>query len=724
MKTLDISLAPPPTLSATVRDLVRRLSRRRVLFAGVAVVIAGGCAAASLSLSPKYTAIATVAVVPDTPDPLTPGRNDVAGLRDDEVATQAQFLTSLDLAATVVKQTGFGAVPRPAPLARWPALYQATCPGPFDIGVVSELCGTSPIPSADARIISFLAALRAVAVPRTRIIELSFTDADPKIAADSLNRLVEAYQQQQIARRTADLARTSNWVSARSEELRQSWLAAEKRVGDFRAATGLVGTNANEGGGQPLLTHQMLQAATSLAASQDETLAARARESGGSATLRPADEPVLLALGSQLATLRAQRASLQATQGDQNPALVAIDRQIAFLGRQLSLEQSVAESRISAELRAKQTKVAEDRRALDELRSNANQLGSKVATLSTLQNEARSAGIVFETFLSRARQLEDRSALLQPQIDVVSHAAIPHASSFPNVPRFLAAGVLAGLLGGGLAVVLLESFAAGVTDIDRIGQRVGTPLLCCIPLIARRSWNPLRPKRRGDEAALVESMRTLAAHLALDGQGDGRPTARSVAIVSATGREGKTSAALWLAKTVSNAGHRVLLIDGDHRRGLIGRHLGDEDGPGWSEVVFDHLPFRTCVKRGKNERFDFVSAGRPTAHAFGPHDITRLRVIMGELEAEYDLVIIDTPPLLAMSDALLYAVTATTTILLCRWKSTSVQAVETCVARLREGGARLSGVVLSMVDHDRLAQYSADYSARDVQVMKHYYMSN
>ena len=191
--------------------------------------------------------------------------------------------------------------------------------------------------------------------------------------------------------------------------------------------------------------------------------------------------------------------------------------------------------------------------------------------------------------------------------------------------------------------------------------------------------------------------------------------------LSATGGEGKTTTAIWLATALSQAGRKVLLIDGDHRRGTILHRLEGRAGAGFAELVSGLEDPARLTQRDMNDRFDYITAGTPMTRPFGPAEFATLQSLLNRFRDEYDLVIIDTPPLLAMTDALIFAQIADATIFVCRWNSTTRQAVAGSINRLARSGASLIGVALTMVDRGRLSLFSDEYRRADQRLIEGYY---
>jgi capsular exopolysaccharide synthesis family protein len=674
-------------------EWVRAVRRHAWLCGGITMAVTLAVAGMTFSLPARYTAEAQVVVSPEAPDPLSPA-DTTRNLADSDVATFATLLQSRDLAALALQR-----MPPETPAADGKTLTESQ------------------------RVDRFMAALTATPEERSRAIDLKFVDPDPDRAALALNTLVTAFQQRQVDETGTDLRRTSNWLSERASALRDRWLQAETRVGIFRAGHGLA-----DGGSSPavgsLVSQQIAHAAADLATAEANLAAAQARQQamrggGAAAAGEVEDSPAMVAMSSELSALEGRQAALHAEYGPQHPSVEAIDHQVAMARASLGGATSRARHAVVSEAQAAQAAVATLTANLARLKAMASgQSGSDVA-LMTLTNEAADARTAYEAFLARAKQLDDRTALVQPQLHFASHATPPGLPSFPNRPRFLFAGLLLGLAAGVGAALARDATRRGFSNVSRIGAALDMPLLSAVPAVAASARDLPAYVQNNPYSRAAESVRTLAAGLQFGRFGPDAP--RSIVIASATAGEGKTTVAIWLAYALAAAGQRVLLIDGDHRRGTIADRLGGTPGEGFTELM-SGAEFGTLVTRhATGAGFDYIGAGRPTARVLGAGELNRLRLTLDRCRDSYDLVIIDTPPLLAMTEALLFARAADATVFVCRWNSTARQAVTSSLDRLERAGANLIGVVLSMVDHARLALFSDEHSDRDVRLIEGYY---
>ena len=715
-------LVQPETLSP-LHEFLRLLNRQRARLFWASVLGAGVVIGIGSLLPTWYTAHAAVSVVPAPPDPLQPATTlQVVG--DNDVATEAAQISARDVAAKVVSDLGIN-VPS-SPLG---SLRHLAC-GTFSSAQwppaqwLSSVRWCNPAPSTlDKRVDSFLAQLSATPEPRARVINLSLRNGDPELAAKALNALVEDYQQSQVAIRAQALDQTSSWLGQRASELRTKWLEAGARAGGYRTTYGLT-TSTAVGSDGPVVSQEVAfaarahaTAAAALATAEALQIALHGEGAAG------ADDPLQAPLTLQLGRLMVQQAQTRALHGDGYPEVAAIQKQIAAARAHIDSVRTRAVQAVDTDVVAKRAALERLTRNLAQLGSQSSSLASRTIRLMQLENEARSAQTVYEQFLSRAKEFDGRSQLLRPLVQFVAHAAVPGEPSFPDRTRLALGGVILGLLAGLGYVLAHEHLMRGFSNLSRVSQGLAVPLLCAVPLVGgRRGRHGITDyvvKQPLSQAA--EAMRALAMHLRLSAGEEERDQVRSLVVASATGKEGKTTSCLWLAATLAQTGLRVLLIDGDHRRGAIATRLGGCTDAGFAEVLNGTAALGDVTQHAGALGIDFVGSGQPMACVSSGAGLRRLREILGGLRGRYDFVLIDTPPLLAMTDALAYANVADHTVLMCRWRSTTRQAVVNSLGQLDTAGARLLGVAVTMVDSSRLSMFRDDVRPADTRLLAGYY---
>jgi uncharacterized protein involved in exopolysaccharide biosynthesis/Mrp family chromosome partitioning ATPase len=694
-----------PTGGHAAKRLLRVWRRHLGLFLVIFVAVAAIGAGVVFSLKPTYTATATVVLTTQSADPLAPvGQQPADVVEDDRPATEAAMLQSRDVAAAVLRQLPPPPATKPAFELRAWLCGKGLTPLCKKAEVVS-----SPESRQNAEISQFLASLTVSPEIRSRVLDVSVTASDGERAAALADAVVTNYQTIALAQQSADVNRIATWLDARTQQLRQRWLDAVNRANAFDVAHGLTNTG-NGDATDPLVDSQIAETAVNLSAAQARLAAAEARadalhSSDPGAMIDAAQQPIVVASTNTLTQLESARRQQEAEFGRNFPGVRELDSEIASTRASLRAATGAALGNIHANLIAARAEVSQLSSYLDHLRAEAGRESAPQAEYRSLTQEAQSAQTVYETFLDHSKEVVDRAALLEPPIDFVSHAVAPSAPTFPNHGKLLAGVVVVALILAFAVILLIDYLAVGFDDVDDLRGSVQLPLLSAIPLVSAHGKRQIarhvldEPFSRASEA-----VRGLAAQLSLmvrDGD-----TPRSLLVTSASAEEGKTTLVVWLALTVRIGGQRVLVIDGDHRRGSLMRHMTGSTKLGLTDLLAD-----------------FIAAGKPMTNSFGTGDIMHLRAIIATLKTSYGLVIVDSPPLLAMTDGLVHASIVDQTVFVCRWQSTSRRAVIGCIERLRAYGAQIPGIVVSMVDQRSTMALGDEYSRREMKLINKLYGS-
>jgi capsular exopolysaccharide synthesis family protein len=255
-----------------------------------------------------------------------------------------------------------------------------------------------------------------------------------------------------------------------------------------------------------------------------------------------------------------------------------------------------------------------------------------------------------------------------------------------------------------------DFFAEGFEEADDLRANVPLPLLATIPVVAGGK-SIARYILDAPFSRASDAMRGLAATLSLLAARD--TGARCVLVASAGALEGKSTLAVWLALTVRQGGQAVLVIDGDHRRGLF-MQAGTPGKRGLTDLLVGSAAPEEVIQTDDLTKLDFIAAGEAMSGPFGAEEIGRLRAAILVLKRSYSLIVIDSPPLLAMTDGLVLGNIADQTVFVCRWQQTSRKAVTASLERLHAYGAQVSGIVVSMVDANSTLAFGEDYSRREI----------
>ena len=340
--------------------------------------------------------------------------------------------------------------------------------------------------------------------------------------------------------------------------------------------------------------------------------------------------------------------------------------------------------------------------AVAELESELRQQGEDLLELEQLQREAAASRRVYELFLARLKETAGQLGIQQAESRILSPAVVPEGPSSPRPRLVLTVAAALGLTLGGISVLVAEARDLRYREAAQLERDTGLPVLGQLPRFRQAGGagllRELDSRPASPEAEAVRNLRT--ALLAAHGAGS-----RMLAITSALPGEGKTSLSLALAHSVSGLGRRVLLVEADLRRPGVSTLLGiGRSGAGLVEVIGGGTGLKQALIRPENGAFDLLAAGSGTDRAGGrgsPADLfgsAGFARLLRQLPARYDLVIFDTPPVLAVSDALAIGRQLDGVLLAVRWGATGREALKGSLRLLRNAGLRAEGLVLTGIE--------------------------
>jgi len=308
---------------------------------------------------------------------------------------------------------------------------------------------------------------------------------------------------------------------------------------------------------------------------------------------------------------------------------------------------------------------------------------------------------IVKLLLAREQEAEITRASTQPAAEFVDPAVAPLERSGPSVPLHAALGLILGaLLAAGMACAR-EVFSRGIFTESELEAATELPVLGAIPDFRRGRYRVRHaieyfvPLRDDPEGPTAEAYRSLRANLkfALSADAD----LRTLAVTSCTPGEGKSSSNVALAMAFARSGRRVVLVDCDMRRPSIHCYLRLGLENGLSDVLEGRVAWRDVLRRDVGERLDVITAGEQPHSPGDLLDGAIFAQLLEELGRDYDLVICDVPPAIAVSDIESCAARLDAVVLLVRSDRASARLVEQATRRLRQSGANLIGAVLSGV---------------------------
>lgn len=718
-----------------LRRLFNVFRRRLRLFIAVAGLIFVAAILLTFTATPKYTATANVML--DTRQEQVVNMEAVlSGLPADSatVDTEVEVLKSRRLAERVMEALNLdedpefnGELKEDGPLE------------PVTDAIAGLLASATPEEVADnpvaqqkirERVVdNVLAGLSVRRSGLTYVINVSYESESPTKAAAIANKFAELYLLEQLEAKFDATQQATTWLNERLEGLRQQVLTDEAAVQQYKIANNLLsaaGTNLTE---QEISNYNqsLADARAEVAAAEARLNTARRQLAAGSAgdDLGEAlNSVVIQRLREQRVTISAKVADLQGRYGDRHPEMLTARRQLADVDEQIQAEIQRIISNLEAQVQVARQRAGAISGSLSTARGTLAGNNQALVRLNELERTAEASRTLYESYLNRYKETSSQQGIEESDARIVSNAAIPLDQSSPKVPLNLALGLVLALGAGLGAVILAEMLDAGLATAEDVEQRLGVNYLGAIPLLSSvaegRPSAPIDYVVEKPLSSFAEAFRNLRASVIYSRLGE---SVKVVAITSALPGEGKTTTSVCLARSAAQQGHRVLLVDCDLRRRSVNRLMGKEPDKGLIEVLAGEASLSDVLQVDGVTGVQLLPLAKSSLtpkDVFGSAAMDRL---LDELRRSYDLVILDTAPVLPVADTRVLAPKADAVVFLARWRKTPEHAIQNAFRQLLGTGAHLGGVALTQVDMKMQQKYGYGDPGYYYAEYKKYYVS-
>lgn len=756
-RKLDIPAAAPTEEFSAAPDLLgywRVLRKRRWTVLAIFTVVFLGVLIGTLKTKPVFEARALLEIEKENPNILTVKELfELETVSDTYLETQYKVLRSDALARRVILQLRLDRLSEFNPYASSPTTVAAAAPGSF----ASQ---DDPLPGPDAMqatLASYHQKLSVTPVKRSRLVELSFASHDPELAAAVVNALADNYIEQSLEVRWQATQKASEWLAQQLESLKLKLERSEEDLQRYAQQNGLLFLETAEGRPEHILDERLRQLQEELTRAQAERFERESRyrlvEAGQFAALPGGESSVAADLLLRLAELRRERAELATTFTGEYPRVRQLDNQIAEVERLLAAEHDRMAQRVRNEYEAALSREQMLARAFAEQQQLRNQIAERSVQYNILKREAETNRELYEGLLQRLKEAGVSSGIKSSNIRVVDRATAPRKPSKPNLPLNLVLGAVFGMglgIGAALLTDYLDNTVKGSEDVERL---LRLPVLAFIPaaesLAGDRSGGygyGRLPKRSGgrrligsaaskpngkpavdgsagwvridrpelERSALAEAFASLRTSVLLSAAD--RPP-RTLLVTSAQPGEGKTTVSANLAISLAQLGQRVLLIDGDMRRPSVHRAFGLSRQQGLASYLAGAVDWPDVIQPTGITGLDALVCGPVPPNPAELLSAERMQTLLRETARQYHTVILDSPPLLNVSDSRVLATRVEGVVLVVKSGATPRELVQRARAHVEGVGANLIGVVLNNLDVRAVDGYSYyhyyDYSRGD-----------
>lgn len=760
-------------------DVGRRLWRRKWLILAVALVGTVGTAFLLNRMTPQYQAHSLVMISGQNSNILNLEAV-VAGLPNDvqTIETQTEVLRSRQLVEKVVLDLNLDQQPEFNPALREPSTFarnlatarsyvlsllpsftdeaqaQDVAPNAAQPNVAQNVAGATPpvaeppvddlrpgnavLEEARARrgemnrvVDIFLDRLSIKQRGESQVIALSFQSASPVTAAAAANKLADLYIVEQLEAKFEATQRATSWLNERIEDLRRRVENSERAVAEYRQVNGLLVSNT----GTPLVSQELSDLNSELTIANIRRAEAESRlrqvqeivrRGGQESYSEVLSSALITSLRQQQSGLQRQLADLSGELGAQHPRMRSLRAEIADLNRGIRGEVAKVIQGLENEVNVARARQETLQRNLNELKGEVAQANEASVVLRSLEREAQSNRMLLETMLARFQETNqlDEPDMQQPDARVISYAEAPEEPSSPKYNLLLAMAFVGFTSIGGLSALALEQMDRTYRSGEQLEKDTGLPVLGLVPLVRgfiRLGRKPENQVLEKPNSLFTEALRGVYTSLLLQ---PGQSLPKTLMITSARPMEGKTSLSITLTRLLAMSGRRVLIVDCDLRKPKVGERFGLEpDAPGVIDVIDGKVPLTDAMHKDEASGAYVLPAGRirPSApDLFGGELIANL---LKSISGSFDQIIIDSAPILAVSDPRLLSRQVDGAIMVVRWGDTPRNLAKLAIKQFINAGGTFSGVVLSMVDVKKNRTYGYEDSGQYADKTMSYYRS-
>ena len=736
--------------SRLILDRLAVVSRyRHLIIVAVLLAIAGALLKTYTTL-PLYRAHATV-LLEERAVSADVFRTSRRYYQDTEpfLATQYRVLQSRELALRVVELLGLTEVPElngegaepPVLQAAFVSLQRAVTTAlrrTMGGSARRELPAPAAPPSPNALAMAILSRIRVTPVPSTHLVNVTFQSADPELAAQAVNVLAEEYVRLNLEIRLASTDDTLTWLAEELTRQQAKVEAAEHRLATYRETQNALSLD----GSQDIVTTRLQHLNDALTVAEttrarkealyDQVLAVGVNSAAARALPAVMQSAAVQDVRTRLAALEAELTWASQRYGAKHPEMVKLVTSIATATQELEGATMLAILSVRSDFEAALAEEQALRVDLDEQKDAALVLNRKSVDYGVLKRDAASEQHVYETLLQREKELRIESHLETNNVRLVDRATVPGAPFTPNTRGDLFLAIVLALVGSVGLAFGLNAIDDTLKTPEDVTKLLNVPFLGLTPAVPGEQRPMLTD--RGVPADFKEYYRALRTSLVFTVRTLPDHASRIIAVTSAQPLEGKTTTACNLAMVLTLGGARVLLIDGDMRRPSVHTAFGLRNGLGLSNMLAGQTSLRQAIHQTEDSKLYIMPAGHVPpnpAELLASAEMVNLlhRLVnqpaechtqaaggqsgdtsnLGSFEqsgdtsdlGSFDWVIIDTPPVLAVTDAVTLMPSLSGLVFVLGAEMTTLGEAERALNLLQAAGPADVGVVLNRVNFNR-----------------------
>lgn len=555
-------------------------------------------------------------------------------------------------------------------------------------------------------------------VRKTQLVHISFTSRDPKLAAKIANAIGQVFIESNLEAKLKVANQASSWLNTRMGELKEQLKTSEQKLQQFLESEGLVDVQGVEG----LASQELAELTSQLNRARDRRVATETLYSVANSHKTANGGINYSALASvpeisnhptiqdvKLAEVDAERkvSELSKRYGSKHPKLKSATAELESVRRKLELELKQLLAGINSELSAARRAERSIRAELDGRKREFQTLSVKNAKYNELKREVESNQQLYDMFLSRQKETTASSDFNSTVARFTDEAQAPLQPSKPNRKLLVIFAFVASLGFGCVIALIRDAMNDTFTNEKQVQRDLSLNVLGAVPLIKGKNKLNINSYFNTDCRELSEAIRSVRTGYLL---ANTNRNSKVVMVTSSIPEEGKTTTSINIAFSLAQM-EKTLLIDCDLRKPAIASRFGIKNShPGVSNLLTQTHDLNDCIYKDETSGLHVLTSGIIPTNPLELLSSSRFQEVLELLKGQYERIVIDTPPCLAVSDALMLSQFSDSAILVVNANQTRTGVVKSVTGKLVQQGVRLDGVVLNKLNVKVASKYEGYHS--------------
>ncbi|MBI4687495.1 MAG: polysaccharide biosynthesis tyrosine autokinase [Nitrospirae bacterium] len=545
-------------------------------------------------------------------------------------------------------------------------------------------------------------------VKKSQLIKINFTSRSPEFASEAANTIADEYinfaQESKFVPTKVARGKLDDQVKAMRTKLETS----ERQLNDYIARSQII-VLGRQGEEDNTLTKTLSELSKEL----DRETANRISKE---ATYKEANEPgadynfvlenqLIQTLKKEYSDLESKYFNLLKVFKPEYPAMLRLEKEIETLRNRIDTEKQKLINALESDYKISVKKENSLSFAIEKLRKDVLRLQQQMTQYQILKREADTNKELYTSLLTRLKEVDVSTTLSESNnsIQVLDRAEAPTGPFKPQKVKNIGLSIIVGLLGGCFLAFFMEYFDSSVRTAEVIEKKSQLPVIGMVPLMKANAGELVSNAVSSDMVPFAEAFRTIGAYIRFTNIS--KPP-RQILITSPIGQDGKTTLAGNLAKSLIELPAKVIVVDADLRRPSVHSYANVDNSTGLSSFLSGKIGYNELIKKAPHLGVDFINAGPIPPNPSELLSSPLMRNLINTLSSTYEYLIIDSPPVIGMSDALILSTYVESVVVVVRAFNTPKDALAQAIRHLKGVNAKIMGIVLNGLDVKRKYGYS------------------